>query len=86
MGGLLAGCFEPNAKALPLDRLPRDFSFDLLNEDWDHFEPMLRNAMHRVPALETAEVRMLLNGPESFTLDGNLWHGCAGTSTTSAWR
>ena len=75
VGGLLAGCFEPNAKALPLDRLPRDFSFDLLNEDWDHFEPMLRNAMHRVPALETAEVRMLLNGPESFTLDGNFMIG-----------
>ena len=28
------------------------------------------NAMHRIPALETAEVRMLLNGPESFTPDG----------------
>ena len=75
VGGILAGCFEPNAKALPLDRLPRCFSFDLLNEDWDHFEPMLRNAMHRVPALETAEVRMLLNGPESFTLDGNFMIG-----------
>ena len=27
--------------------------------------------MHRVPALETAGVKMLLNGPESFTPDGN---------------
>ena len=27
VGGRLAGCFEPNAKALPLDRLPRNFSF-----------------------------------------------------------
>ena len=70
VGGILAGCFEPNAKALPLEKLPKEFSFDLLNEDWDHFEPMMRNAVHRVPALETAEVRMLLNGPESFSLDG----------------
>lgn len=70
VSGLLAGCFEPNAKGLPMDRLPRDFAFDLLNEDWDHFEPMMWNAIHRIPALETAEVRMLLNGPESFTPDG----------------
>ena len=70
VGGLLVGCFEPNARGLPLDKLPNDFAFDLLNEDWDHFEPMMVNALHRVPALETAEVRMLLNGPESFTPDG----------------
>ena len=28
------------------------------------------NALHRLPALEFAEVRMLLNGPETFTPDG----------------
>ena len=74
-GGLLVGCFEPNAKPLPMDKLPKDFAFDLLNEDWDHFEPMLLNAMHRIPALETAEARMLLNGPESFTPDGQFLLG-----------
>jgi 4-methylaminobutanoate oxidase (formaldehyde-forming) len=31
----------------------------------------MRNAVHRTPCLETAEVKLLLNGPESFTLDGN---------------
>ena len=67
--GLLVGSFEPNAKGLPLSRLPADFSFDLLGEDWDHFMPMMENALRRIPALEAAEVRMLLNGPESFTLD-----------------
>ena len=70
VGGVLAGCFEPHARALPLEKLPNDFAFDLLNEDWDHFEPMLMNAIHRIPALETAEAKMLLNGPESFTPDG----------------
>ncbi|WP_298853190.1 FAD-dependent oxidoreductase [uncultured Ruegeria sp.] len=67
--GLLVGSFEPHAKGLPLNRLPADFSFDLLDEDWDHFMPMMENALRRIPALEQAEVRMLLNGPESFTLD-----------------
>ncbi len=75
VGGLLAGCFEPQPKPLPLDRLPNDFAFDLLNEDWDHFEPMMLNALHRIPALETAEVRTLLNGPESFTPDGGFLIG-----------
>jgi heterotetrameric sarcosine oxidase gamma subunit len=71
VGGLLVGCFEPNPKPLPLERLPQDSSFVLLEEDWAHFEPMMSNAIHRVPALETAEVRTLLNGPESFTPDHN---------------
>lgn len=69
-GGLLVGCFEPNAKPIHPDALGEDFAFSLLDEDWDHFEPMAANAMHRVPLLQTAEVRMLLNGPESFTPDG----------------
>ncbi len=73
--GLLVGSFEPHAKGLPLDRLPADFSFDLLDEDWDHFMPMMENALQRIPALERAEVRMLLNGPESFTLDGQFMLG-----------
>ena len=68
--GLLVGSFEPNAAPIDLERLPKDFSFDLLDENWDHFEPIMEQALHRIPALETAEVRMLLNGPESFTLDG----------------
>lgn len=69
VGGLLVGCFEPNPKPLPVENLPRDASYILLNEDWDHFGPMLEGAIHRLPALETAGVKMLLNGPESFTHD-----------------
>ncbi|MEL6311488.1 MAG: FAD-dependent oxidoreductase, partial [Pseudomonadota bacterium] len=69
-GGLLVGCFEPVGKPIEPGRLTDDFEFGLLAEDWDHFEPMMLNALHRLPALETAEVKMLLNGPESFTPDG----------------
>ncbi|MBE1281694.1 MAG: FAD-dependent oxidoreductase [Rhodobacteraceae bacterium] len=69
VGGLLVGCFEPNPKALPVQNLPKDAAYILLNEDWDHFAPMMEGAIHRIPDLETAGVRMLLNGPESFTQD-----------------
>jgi 4-methylaminobutanoate oxidase (formaldehyde-forming) len=37
----------------------------LLDEDWDQFEPLMRNAIHRTPCLETAKVKMLLNGPDA---------------------
>lgn len=71
VGGLLVGCFEPNPKPLPVEKLSPSESFILLNEDWDHFQPMMENAIHRIPALETAGARKLINGPESFTLDHN---------------
>jgi 4-methylaminobutanoate oxidase (formaldehyde-forming) len=73
--GLLVGCFEPLGKPLDPAQLGADFAFQLLPEDWDHFEPMMLNALHRLPVLETAEVRMLLNGPEGFTPDGSFLLG-----------
>ncbi|MDC0167931.1 FAD-dependent oxidoreductase [bacterium] len=74
-GGILVGCFEPKGKAINPERLGSDFSFQLLPEDWDHFEPMMAKALHRVPGLEKAGVKMLLNGPESFTPDGSFLLG-----------
>lgn len=69
-GGLLVGCFEPMGKPIAPETIGHDFAFQLLPEDWEHFEPMMMNALHRLPVLEKAEVKMLLNGPESFTPDG----------------
>ncbi len=71
VGGLLMGGFEPKAKPWKVDPIPATFQFELLGEDWDQFEPLMTNAIHRTPCLETAEIKMLLNGPESFTPDGN---------------
>jgi glycine/D-amino acid oxidase-like deaminating enzyme/glycine cleavage system aminomethyltransferase T len=71
VGGLLMGGFEPVAKPWGMDGIPEGFAFQLLPEDWDQFQPLMEAAMHRVPALETAGVKILLNGPESFTPDGN---------------
>ncbi|MBL0290280.1 MAG: FAD-dependent oxidoreductase [Betaproteobacteria bacterium] len=71
VGGLVMGGFEPRAKPWNVARIPDRFEFQLLPEDWDQFEILMRNAIHRTPCLETAEVKLLLNGPESFTPDGN---------------
>jgi 4-methylaminobutanoate oxidase (formaldehyde-forming) len=71
VGGLVMGGFEPKAKPWNVDPIPDGFEFRLLPEDWDQFEILMTNAIHRTPCLETAEVKLLLNGPESFTPDGN---------------
>jgi glycine cleavage system aminomethyltransferase T/glycine/D-amino acid oxidase-like deaminating enzyme len=71
VGGLVMGGFEPVAKPWNVDPIPPRFEFQLLDEDWVQFEPLMNNAMHRTPCLASAPIKMLLNGPESFTLDGN---------------
>ncbi len=71
VGGLVMGGFEPVAKPWNVAPIPDGFEFQLLPEDWDQFEVLMTNAIHRTPCLETAQIKMLLNGPESFTLDGN---------------
>ncbi len=70
VGGLLIGCFDLNAKPLSPEALPGDFSFSLLNEDWDQFGPYMERGIHLVPALADKGIRTLVNGPESFTPDG----------------
>ncbi|HKC09360.1 MAG TPA: FAD-dependent oxidoreductase [Methylomirabilota bacterium] len=69
VGGILMGGFDPWAKPWGAAGIPEGFAFGTLKEDWDKFEILMRNALVRLPALETAEVRTFLNGPESFTPD-----------------
>ncbi|MEQ9199032.1 MAG: FAD-dependent oxidoreductase, partial [Rhodospirillales bacterium] len=68
-GKLLIGCFEPVAKPWGMDGIPDDFEFDELPEDYDHFEPILIDAMERAPVLAKTGIRQFFNGPESFTPD-----------------
>ncbi len=70
VGGLLMGGFELRAKPWGMDGIPEKFEFQRLPEDWEQFQPLMDAAIHRVPALEVAGIKMLLNGPESFTPDG----------------
>src|SRR5262244_1111063 len=69
VAGILMGGFDPWAKPWGMEGIPKGFTFGTLPEDWGKFEPLMRHAIQRVPALETAEVRLLMNGPESFTPD-----------------
>jgi 4-methylaminobutanoate oxidase (formaldehyde-forming) len=71
VGGLVMGGYEPNPRPWAEDGIPEGFHFTLLDPDWDHFEQLMVQALIRVPALETAGIKQLINGPESFTPDGN---------------
>ena len=68
-GKLLVGAFEPTAKAWGMEGIAEDFCFDEIAGDFDHFEPVLLDAMERFPALQEAGIQKFFCGPESFTPD-----------------
>jgi glycine cleavage system aminomethyltransferase T len=65
----LVGFFDRNAIPITPAELPRDFSFGLLDSNWNQVEANMTAALERFPVLHKAEIRTLLNGPESFTPD-----------------
>ena len=78
VGGLVVGGFEPVAKPwVSPDKLPHPFEFQLLDEDWDHFEILMESALHRVPVLQQTGIKKFYNGPESFTPDNQFILGRA---------
>ncbi|GAB5461926.1 GcvT family protein [Hoeflea alexandrii] len=74
-GKMLLGAFEPVAKPWGMGGISEDFCFDQLPEDFDHFEPILEQAVNRLPLLATAGIHTFFNGPESFTPDDRYYLG-----------
>jgi sarcosine dehydrogenase len=77
VGGLVMGGYEPNPQGWTTGDVPNDWEFRLFDDDYDHFEQHMMQAIARVPALETVGVKQMINGPESFTPDGNFILGSA---------
>jgi sarcosine dehydrogenase len=71
VGGLVMGGYEPNPIPWSETDVPDEFAFQLLEDDWEHFEQIMTLALGRVPALSSAGVKQMINGLESFTPDGN---------------
>ncbi len=71
VGGLVFGGYEENPIPWNVDSSPEGFEFQLLEDNWDHFGQHMEQAIERVPALETAGIKTMTNGPEAFTPDGN---------------
>ena len=71
------GGYEPNPQPWTTGDVPDDWGFRLFDDDYDHFEQHMEQAIARIPALETVGVKQMINGPESFTPDGNFILGVA---------
>ncbi|MCA0206827.1 MAG: FAD-dependent oxidoreductase [Proteobacteria bacterium] len=76
-GKMMLGAFEPVAKPWGMAGIPEDFCFDSLPEDFEHFEPILAQAMNRMPLFQKAGIHTFFNGPESFTPDDRYYLGPA---------
>ena len=74
-GKLLVGAFEPEAKPWGLKGIPESFCFDQLPEDYEHFAPILEQAIERIPILQKVGIHSFFNGPESFTPDVRYYLG-----------
>ena len=77
VGGLVMGGYEPNPQPWTTGDVPDDWEFRLFDDDFDHFEQHMEQAIVRIPALAEAGVKQMINGPESFTPDGNFILGTA---------
>lgn len=74
-GKMMLGAFEPKAKPWGMQGIPEDFCFDQLQEDFEHFEPILEMGVNRMPLLGEAGIHTFFNGPESFTPDDRYYLG-----------
>jgi glycine cleavage system aminomethyltransferase T/glycine/D-amino acid oxidase-like deaminating enzyme len=63
-----------------LDEVPADFNGKLLTEDLERLEDIMINSSMRVPAMATAPIRKIINGPEAFTPDNEF---CLGPSSVN---
>jgi sarcosine dehydrogenase len=77
VGGLVFGGYEPDPISWTQEDVPNTFEFQLFEDDWDHFEQHMGQALKRIPALENTGIKSMINGPESFTPDGNFILGAA---------
>ena len=74
-GDLITGGYGRDPVPFGAAGVPAAFGRELLDPDWEHFGPLLDRSTRRVPSLDGAEVVELVNGPESFTPDGEFLLG-----------
>ena len=80
VAGLVMGGYERQSRPFALgpdglDAVPADFNGRLLPEEWERLEEIYANSVVRVPVMETAEIRTVVNGPEAFTPDNEFCLG-----------
>jgi dimethylglycine dehydrogenase len=69
--GLLLGPYERGAKPFGVGGIPPGFGADLLPPDPERLRTIVEGAMARVPPLARAGIARIVNGPITYTPDGN---------------
>lgn len=68
--GLLIGFYEQDCKTWGLDGIDPNFTMDLCPDDLDRVVDVMEGAIQRMPCLETAGIKSIVNGPITYTPDG----------------
>ncbi|MYZ48035.1 GcvT family protein [Propylenella binzhouense] len=70
-GGMLLGTYEKAATPWSPEATPWDFGQELLQPDLDRIAPSLEIGFRHFPALQHTGIRRVVNGPFTFSPDGN---------------
>ena len=70
-GGMLLGTYEQACVPWSPREAPWSFDMELLPPDLDRIAPSLEIAFKHYPAMSTAPIRRIVNGPFTFAPDGN---------------
>jgi len=69
--GMLLGPYERGATPFGERGVPATFGADLLPPDLERLEPYIEGAFRRMPSLAKAGMKRVVNGPITYTPDGN---------------
>ncbi len=69
--GMLLGTYEPRSTPWKVNGTPVDFGHELLQPDLERIADRLELAFERIPALGRAGIKTVVNGPFTFSPDGN---------------
>jgi dimethylglycine dehydrogenase len=73
--GLLVGAYEKNVVFWAEDGTPQDFGHELFADDLERIEDNMMRAIDRVPAVGTAGIKRVINGPMIWSPDSNVLFG-----------
>jgi len=73
--GLLIGAYERDVRLWAEDGTPLDFAHDLFPDDLERIEENMMRAIARLPAVETAGIKRVINGPMIWSPDSNVLMG-----------
>ncbi|MDP2580314.1 FAD-dependent oxidoreductase [Shimia thalassica] len=70
--GLLVGAYEKDMRFWAENGTPLDFAHDLFPDDLERIEDNMMRAIDRVPAVGTAGIKRVINGPMIWSPDSNV--------------